>query len=54
MSDPADVDCFVAMIAGILDAQSSNDPGGERWTRHLDRLVDLYLDDADNRRRNRR
>jgi hypothetical protein len=42
------------LIAGILDAQSSNDPGGERWTRHLDRLVDLYLDDADNRRRNRR
>jgi len=54
MTDPADVDCFVAMVAGILDAQSSNDPGGDRWTRHLDRLVDLYLDDADNRRRNRR
>jgi AcrR family transcriptional regulator len=54
MTDPADVDCFVAMIAGILDTQSSNDPGGERWTRHLDRLVDLYLDDADNRRRKRR
>ena len=46
MSEPGDVDCFVAMIAGIIDAQTSNDPGGERWTRHLDRLIDLYLDDA--------
>ena len=24
----------------------SNDPGGDRWTRHLNRLVDLYVDDA--------
>jgi AcrR family transcriptional regulator len=54
MTDPADVDCFVAMVAGILDAQSSNDPGGDRWTRHLDRLVDLYLDDANTRRRKSR
>jgi AcrR family transcriptional regulator len=51
MPDPADVDCFVAMIAGIVDAQSSNDPGGDRWTRHLDRLIDLYLDDAIRRKR---
>ena len=54
MTDPADVDCVVAMIAGIFDAQSSNDPGGDRWTRHLDRLVDLYLDDANKRRRKSR
>ena len=54
MTDPADVDCFVAMVAGILDAQSSNDPGGDRWTRHLDRLVDLYLDDANKKRRKSR
>jgi hypothetical protein len=24
----------------------SNDPGGHRWTRHLNRLVDLYVDDV--------
>jgi hypothetical protein len=51
MTDPADVDCFVAMVAGIIDAQSSNDPGGDRWIRHLDRLIDLSLDDATRRRR---
>jgi AcrR family transcriptional regulator len=53
MTDPADVDCFIAMIAGLVDAQASNDPGGDRWTRHLDRLIDLYLDDANRRSRRR-
>jgi AcrR family transcriptional regulator len=41
-----DLDCFIAMIAGLIDAQISNDPGGDRWIRHLDRLIDLHLDDA--------
>jgi hypothetical protein len=45
-----DVDCLIAMIAGLVNAQMSNDPGGNRWVRHLDRLIDLYLDDADRRR----
>jgi AcrR family transcriptional regulator len=44
-----DVDCVVAMVAGLMEAQLSNDPGGDRWTRHLDRLVDLYLDELPNR-----
>jgi AcrR family transcriptional regulator len=46
VTDPGDVDCMIAMIAGILDAQLTNDPGGDRWVRHLDRLVDLFVDDA--------
>ncbi|HUE61147.1 MAG TPA: TetR/AcrR family transcriptional regulator [Acidimicrobiales bacterium] len=49
----ADVDCFIAMVAGLIDAQISNDPGGDRWTRHLGRLTDMYLD-AGERRRTRR
>src|SRR2546423_6438018 len=49
----ADVDCFVAMVAGLVEAQNSNDPGGNRWIRHLDRLIDMYLDDAKRRRRRR-
>jgi AcrR family transcriptional regulator len=44
--EPADVDCVVAMVAGLINAQVSNDPGGNRWIRHLDHLIDLYLDDA--------
>jgi len=41
-----DIDCIVAMTAGLTEAQLSNDPGGVRWLRHLDRLVDLLVDDA--------
>ena len=44
--DQGDIDCVVAMTAGLMDAQMSNDPGGNRWTRHLNRLVDLLIDDA--------
>lgn len=51
MRAQADVDCFVAMVGGLIAAQMSNDPGGNRWVRHLDRLIDLYLDDATTRRR---
>ena len=49
LDDPGDVDCVVAMVAGLVDAQTSNDPGGDRWIRHLDRLIDLHLDDANAR-----
>jgi AcrR family transcriptional regulator len=44
ITDSGDVDCFVAMVGGLIAAQDSNEPGGDRWTRHLDRLIDLYLD----------
>jgi len=41
-----DIDCIIAMVAGLMEAQLSNDPGGNRWIRHLNRLVDLYVDDV--------
>jgi AcrR family transcriptional regulator len=46
-----DIDCFIAMVGGLISAQTSNEPGGTRWVRHLDRLTDLYLDDATTRRK---
>jgi AcrR family transcriptional regulator len=46
VTDQGDIDCIVAMVGGIMEAQLSNDPGGTRWTRHLNRLVDLYVDDT--------
>lgn len=46
VTQQGDIDCLVAMVAGLMDAQMSNDPDGDRWTRHLNRLVDLYVDDA--------
>ncbi len=42
----ADVDCLVAMTAGLIDAQLANEPTTRRWIRHLDRMVDLLVDDA--------
>jgi AcrR family transcriptional regulator len=48
-----DIDCMIAMVGGLMDTQLSNDPGGDRWTRHLNRLVDLYLDELPNRRMRR-
>jgi AcrR family transcriptional regulator len=46
-----DIDCIVAIVAGLMEAQLSNDPGGNRWIRHLNRLVDLYVDDVLERSR---
>ncbi len=46
VTDQGDIDCIVAVVAGLIDAQLSNDPGGTRWTRHRNRLVDLLVDDA--------
>jgi hypothetical protein len=40
------MDCIVAITAGITDAQISNDLGGDRWLRQLNRLIDLLIDDA--------
>jgi AcrR family transcriptional regulator len=47
--DQGDLDCIVAIVGGLIDAQISNDPGGDRWLRHLDRLIDLHLDDIQRR-----
>ncbi len=46
VTEQGDIDCIVAMAGGLMDAQISNDPGGNRWVRHLDHLVDLLVDDA--------
>jgi AcrR family transcriptional regulator len=48
-----DIDCVVAITAGLMEAQMSNDPGGNRWTRHLNRLVDIYIDEVIERSKHR-
>ncbi len=49
VTDQGDIDCLVAVTAGLMEAQLANDPGGDRWVRHLDRMIDLHLDDAHQR-----
>ena len=41
---PALVDIYTALVAGLGSQQVANDPGGDRWTRHLETLLDLFLD----------
>jgi len=53
VTEQGDMDCLVAVTAGVTDAQISNDPGGDRWLRQLSRLVDLVVDDVIARGRTR-
>jgi len=39
-----DVDLYIALVGGLVDAQLANDPGGHRWERLLDRTIDMYAD----------
>jgi AcrR family transcriptional regulator len=50
VTDQGDIDCIVAITAGLMEAQLSNDPVGNRWTRHLNRLIDLLVDDVITRK----
>lgn len=44
ITDDGDVDLYVAIVGGLVDAQWANDPGGTRYARLLDRAVDMYAD----------
>lgn len=41
--DPEALDLWTAVLTGLTDQQISNDPGGDRWERLLDRAVDMVL-----------
>ncbi|WP_203786215.1 TetR/AcrR family transcriptional regulator [Paractinoplanes rishiriensis] len=41
-----DIDLFVAVVSGMVDAQLANDPGGRRWSRLLDRAIDMFADNV--------
>jgi AcrR family transcriptional regulator len=42
-----DLDLYVALVGGLVDAQHANDPGGDRWSRLVDRAVDMFVDNLD-------
>ena len=42
-----ELDLYVAVVGGLVDAQQANDPGGDRWSRLLDRAVDMFVDSLD-------
>jgi len=39
----AHVDIFTALVSGLANQQMANEPGGDRWTRHLDAVLELYF-----------
>lgn len=41
---PADLDAFTALVSGLSDQQVANDPGGDRWIRLVDDMVQMFLD----------
>jgi AcrR family transcriptional regulator len=40
----AAIDMYTAMLAGIIEQQLANDPGGRRWIKLVPRMVDMYAD----------
>jgi len=44
LSDPSDFDIGTAIIAGLINQQLANDPGGTRWSALLDRAIDIWAD----------
>ena len=44
-----DVDVVIALIAGLADQQVANDPGGERWLRLTDEVIEMLLDRLDDK-----
>lgn len=41
---PAQLDVYTALVAGLGSQQVANDPGGDRYTRHLEDLLATFLD----------
>ncbi len=46
LHDQETLDLWTALLTGLADQQISNDPGGDRWKRLVDRAVDMLLADA--------
>jgi len=45
IDDPVAADLFSALLGGLADSQLANDLGGNRWTRLLDRAIDMYANE---------
>lgn len=50
VEEQGDVDVFTALVSGLAHQQIANDPGGERWVRQAQRVVEMFLADVDRRR----
>jgi AcrR family transcriptional regulator len=46
VDDQETLDLWTAVMTGLTDQQISNDPGGTRWVRLVDRAIDMLLLDT--------
>lgn len=46
VNDQETLDLWSATMTGLTDQQLSNDPGGDRWKRLIDRAVDMLIADV--------
>jgi AcrR family transcriptional regulator len=54
LDDPVQFDIWTAIVGGLAAQQTANDPGGKRWLRLIDEVVDVYADHVLGKRRTRR
>jgi len=45
VADEAGVDLYTALVGGLVEQQLANEPGGDRWARLLDRVIDMYANE---------
>ena len=51
VTDPDDVDLCTALSAGLVAQQMANDPAGDRWSRRIEDVVDMFLQHTATRAR---
>ena len=44
LTDPRAFDVWTALVSGIASQQIANEPGGNRWVRLIDEMVDVFAD----------
>ena len=44
IGDPAAADVWTALVTGLVNQQLANDPGGDRWIRLIDEMVEMFVD----------
>jgi AcrR family transcriptional regulator len=47
----AEMDVLTALVSGLAHQQVANDPGGKRWVRRAEQVVEMFLADINQRRR---
>jgi AcrR family transcriptional regulator len=43
LGDPVALDLIRPLLVGLAGEQIANDPGGDRWVRHLDDVVEVFI-----------